>query len=495
MIQNIEDVTWKEVEGVLSPFMGDDPITWAPMPGSQVAFLSCPVFECLYEGTRGPGKTDALLMDFGQFVGKGWGSEWRGVLFRQTYPQLADVIEKTKKWFPQVFGNRVHYNEGKTQWTWNTGESLRLRFMRTTDDYYQYHGHSYPWMGWEELTTWPDASCYMRMQSCSRSPVRGIPIRYRSTTNPYGIGHNWVKRRWQLPIPHGQLVGPFIDNVDGSQRCAVHGDISENIVLLNSDPNYIHKVGEAARNQSEKAAWVHGSWDIQAGGMFNDIWDARHHVIPNVPVTAIPRGWRIDRSYDHGQTKPFSVGWWAESNGEVMIHEGKVYGHVPGDLFRIAEWYGWTGEDNEGKNLTAMEIAEGILKREHAWGLTGRVKTGVADSAIFDPWERDRSVAGDMARIGVNWEKSDKGPGSRKQGWEQIRSRLKAALPSPGGREDPGLFVCQRCHDGFIRTVPDLPRLEKDLDDVDTGAEDHVGDEVRYRVRRRRREVSAWRFH
>jgi RNA binding exosome subunit len=31
--------------------------------------------------------------------------------------------------------------------------------------------------------------------------------------------------------------------------------------------------------------------------------------------------------------------------------------------------------------------------------------------------------------------------------------------------------------------VPVLPRKEKDMDDVDKDAEDHVGDEVRYRVR------------
>lgn len=36
---------------------------WTPQPGSQELFLACPVFEVLYEGTRGPGKTDALLYD------------------------------------------------------------------------------------------------------------------------------------------------------------------------------------------------------------------------------------------------------------------------------------------------------------------------------------------------------------------------------------------------------------------------------------------------
>jgi len=34
----------------------------------------------------------------------------------------------------------------------------------------------------------------------------------------------------------------------------------------------------------------------------------------------------------------------------------------------------------------------------------------------------------------------------------------------------------------FIRTVPVLPRDEIDMDDVDTAAEDHVGDETPYRL-------------
>lgn len=45
-------------------------VLWTPQPGSQVMFTTCPIFEVLYEGTRGPGKTDALLMDFAQHCGK-----------------------------------------------------------------------------------------------------------------------------------------------------------------------------------------------------------------------------------------------------------------------------------------------------------------------------------------------------------------------------------------------------------------------------------------
>ena len=43
-------------------------------------------------------------------------------------------------------------------------------------------------------------------------------------------------------------------------------------------------------------------------------------------------------------------------------------------------------------------------------------------------------------------------------------------------------FVGDECPQ-FLRTVLSLPRDEKDMDDVDTDAEDHIGDEVRYRIR------------
>ena len=80
-------IEWRKTSEGLQAFVikrngRTEPVVWAPQPGSQEAFLSCPLTEVLYEGTRGPGKTDALIMDFCQDVGKGWGEEWRGIIFR-----------------------------------------------------------------------------------------------------------------------------------------------------------------------------------------------------------------------------------------------------------------------------------------------------------------------------------------------------------------------------------------------------------------------------
>lgn len=484
-------IVWREVEGELKAFAVDESgreteAVWAPLPGSQEAFLSCPCFEALYEGTRGPGKTDTLIMDFAQHVGHGYGAEWRGILFRQTFPQLRDLISKTKKWFKQIWP-QAEFNEQKSTWTWPGGETLRLSYMQKPDDYYNYHGHAYPWIGWEELTTWADDKCYKLMMSCSRSTVPGMPRKYRATTNPYGKGHNWVKRRFQLPVRKGHTIGKVLQN---PERAAIHGDLYENKILLFADPQYPERIKAAARNPSELAAWLEGSWDITSGGMFDDLWRGDLHVVPSVPLSAIPKGWRIDRAFDWGSSKPFSVGWWAESNGEPFTYKGVTYGKVRGDLYRVAEWYGWCGQRNEGVKMLAVDIAQGIKDREDDWSISHRVKVGVADSSIFDT-ENGVSIAEDMQKKGITWQPADKRPGSRKQGWEVMRKRLKAAVTQP--REEPGLFVMDRCEQ-FIETVPSIPRDEKDLDDVDTDAEDHIADETRYRVRRKIAKVGQRSF-
>lgn len=482
-------------------------VIWRPMPGSQEAFLaSTPIFEVLFEGTRGGGKTDCLLMSFGMHVGKGFGAAWKGVLFRQTYKQLTDVISKTQKWFPQIWPD-AKFNHSEHTWTWPTGEKLLLRQFAKADDYWNYHGHEYPWIGWEELCNWPSDEGYKRMFSCCRSSTKGMPRMVRATTNPYGPGHNWVKHRFK-PNTLNMVVRRDLKDEDGNlepSRLSIHSHIDENIALLEADPDYKQKIAASARNAAEKAAWLDGSWDIVAGGMFDDVWQPKYNVLKPFEI---PESWRITRSFDWGDTRPFSVGWWAISDGcDVELADGRWMGTLRGDAFRIREWYGSTGKPNEGLQMLATDIAAGIVERELRWGWRQphdnwcRVRSGIADSQIFAA-ENGNCIATDMkVRVrlddgfkypGINWIPADKRPGSRSTGWVQVRQRLKNAHPNvktmkDGSlriypRENPGLFVFDTCT-AFIETLPVLPRDEKDMDDVDTDAEDHVADEVRYFVR------------
>jgi hypothetical protein len=252
-------------------------------------------------------------------------------------------------------------------------------------------------------------------------------------------------------------------------------------ILLDADPDYL-KTLQSDSNAHRRKAWLEGSWDIVAGGLFDDLWDPRVHVVEAFPV---PESWRVDRSFDWGSTQPFSVGWWAESDGtDATLADGTTRPTVRGDLYRIAEWYGWSGKPNDGLKMTARKVALGILERERDLGL--EVRPGPADSHIFADARIGRDIAAEMAAAGVHWTKAHKGSGSRLIGAERLRALLAGALPrSDGPREQPGLFVFAGCR-AFIRTVPVLPRGTGDPDDVDTNAEDHVYDETRYRIMARK---------
>jgi hypothetical protein len=408
-------------------------------------------------------------MDYAQHVGQGFGANWRGILFRQTYPQLADVVAKSKRWFRQIFPG-ARFNAADYKWVFPDGEELLLRHMKGPDDYWNYHGHEYPWIGWEELTNWPTSECYESMFACSRSSYDGMPRKYRATCNPYGRGHAWVKARFVDPAP----AGVVIREAGKPERVRIHGQLTENTHLAKADPEYLAKL-QAITDENRRKAWLYGSWDITSGGMFDDLWDAKKHVLKPF---AIPANWRIDRAFDWGSSRPFSVGWWAESDGTPAQTDRGQRTFPRGTLIRVAEWYGCNGKPNEGLRMTAANVARGIVEREAGnIMLAGRVKPGPADSSIYDVTD-EISIADNMAKAGVKWVPADKRAGSRKNGWEVMRDRLEAVGL---GTDTPGLYVFDTCRD-FIRTVPSIGRDERDPDDVDTDAEDHAADETRYRI-------------
>jgi len=459
-------------------------IAWAPLPGSQTLFVTSPIYETLYEGTRGPGKTNALLLDFCQHVGQGMGQAWRGILFRQNYPALADVVEKADEWIPRTFPG-AHFREsgpGGYTWEFATGEELLFRYIDKPRDYRNYHGHEYPWMAFDELTNWSDDRCYNIMQSCCRSSTAGVPRKLRSTTNPYGPGHHWVKARFIDPAARGTVI----TDERGNQRVALHGHWSENVHLVAADPGYITRLLSATDDDpDQQAAWVDGSWDIVAGTFFGGSWSRVHHVLQ---AFEIPATWPMDRAFDWGSSKPFSVGWWAECDGSrVTLADGAQRTFPRGTLIRVAEWYGCRpGKTNVGLQMEGGDIARGILERQkYAWPKR-IIAPGPADSSIFDVQD-GHSIASSFEKAGVTWTAANKGPGSRKNGWQLMRDRFGAGRPKKDRAgntlplEEPGLFIFANCTN-FIRTVPMLPRDEKKPDDIDTNAEDHVADESRYRV-------------
>lgn len=474
-------------------------VVWAPQAGSQVLALSCPANHILYDGTRGPGKSDTQLMRFRMRVGVGYGPFWRGVIFDREYKALDDLVAKSLRWFYE-FGDGAKFirGTGAYRWVWPTGEELLFRQIKRRADYYRYHGQEFPFIGWNELTKYPTSELYDLMMSCNRSSfvpaehplddgtlLPEIPLEVFATTNPFGPGHVWVKRQRVDPAPPGvttrqttRVFNPRTKQEEDVTRtyCRIFGSYRENRFL---SPQYVAELHNI-KDPNIRRAWLGGDWNVAVGGALDDLWG--DHLL--LPRFKIPKGWRIDRSLDWGSTHPFSVGWWAEANGEeVQLPDGRWWAPARGSLIQIAEWYGAAElGTNAGLKLSAKRVAQGIKEREVALLKGGWISTrpapGPADNQIADVREVDvDTIEKKMADEGVHWTRSDKSPGSRKIGLQLIRDRMEAAQTGEG----PAIYFMRHCA-ASIGTLPILPRDEVHQDDVDTDAEDHPYDMTRYRV-------------
>lgn len=485
---------------------------WAFLDGTSQEFaLATTAQHILFHGTRGPGKTDCQLARFAANVGIGYGTYWVGVIFDRRYKNLDDLIKKSKRMFPKIFGKACKFlsSNSDLKWVWDTGEELLFRQYQRADDYWNYHGQEYPFIGWNELCKYPTSEAYDSMMSCNRSSwtqakdspvdeetgeylVPAMPLEVFSTTNPYGPGHNWVKAKFIDAGPMGEIVYNDIEVFDPKtqqditirrSQIAIFGSYKENPYL---DAIYVAEL-ESITDPNKRAAWLEGDWDVVAGGALDDVWRKDIHVVPRF---VIPDHWRVDRAMDWGSSHPCAIAWFAECNGEeaeIEFEDGSIAKYNPpkGTLIVINELYRTEKPgSNKGKRESAHTIAQLVINREiamlEAGWITQQPWPGPADNQIANNIDTSvDSIKEMMAKQGVRWTESDKWKGSRKVGLQLMRDRFEATMKGKG--DAPGMLVMDNCVT-VISTFPTLPRDEDDLDDVDTDAEDHMYDGVRYRV-------------
>jgi len=385
---------------------------------------------------------------------------------------------------------------------------LLFRHEEHVSGYDNYHGHEYCYIGYNELTKRASADFYEMMKSTNRCsfdpehdtprnqdgtyathnnlPLPYPPLEIFSTTNPSGVGKAWVKRKFIDVAPIGsvhrtsrEIFNPRTqkDEIITRTQVAIFGSYKENIYL---PPEYVAEL-DSITDPNLRKAWLYGSWDAVSGGMFDDLWKSRVHVLPKFNI---PSSWYVDRAFDWGSSHPFSIGWFAESNGEdFTLPDGSTFNLPRGSVIQIAEDYG-TKEigTNTGLKLSAADICKRINTMESKMIADGFIQSkplaGPADNQITQTVQSDvETIARKMEDCGIYWTKSDKSAGSRVNGVQLFRDRLECSLR----KESRGVYFMNTCPNS-IEILPNLPRDEKKIDDVDTLAEDHIWDMVRYRI-------------
>jgi hypothetical protein len=424
--------------------MTEPAVIWQPQPGPQTELLRCPTFEVLFGGARGGGKTSAMVGEWAQHA-QMYGKDAIGRVFRNQREQLNEMIEYAKTVYLPI---GAQWNEQKKNFTFRNGARIGYTYLESDSDAEGFQGHSYTRVYYEELTNAKDFNAVSKLKAALRS-AQGVPCGFRATANPGGPSHQQVKARYIDPAPKGYKV---IEE-DGLDRVFIPSKVSDNKIMTDADPLYVNRLRQSGSAELVRR-WLEGDWDVIEGAYF-DNWSSARHVVRPVEL---PKHWTRFTSFDWGSAKPFSVGWWAVSDGTLKEFPS-------GALVRYREWYG-SSAANVGIRMKSEAIAKGILEREGK--PQERIHYRVADPACWKA-EDGPSVAENMAQAGVP---QIPGDNSRIMGWTQVRGRLDGE----DGR--PMLYVFSTCVD-LIRTLPALQHDKHRPEDVDSSMEDHAGDECR----------------
>lgn len=424
------------------------PPIWQPQPGPQEKAIRAQFIpELFFGGARGGGKTSFLMGDYASDVQK-YGSAWRGIVLRRSFPELDEVIEEGKRvLYPAFPGTEYKVGVHEFRIPHATGNViLRLRHMESEADADNYQGHSYSWIAFDELPNWPSLGGYNKLKACLRSAAGIEHMRIRATGNPGGIGHQAVK---QYFIDAGPPETIIHDEQSKIPRMWIKSLVTDNKILLDNDPGYIDRLRSVGDPELVRA-WLDGDWNVSLGAYFTN-WDTKYVSIPSFEI---PEHWPLFGGLDYGETSPTSFGLY------TVDFDGHIY--------RLCEYY--LG------GATATSHAYEIDKIVTGCPFTN----GRKPSQIFsDPsmWVKRQlheatanvSPADVFREQGLNLTKANN---DRITGWRVINDLLSQRK----------LHCFSGWNDNMERTMPSLPRSKTNPEDLDTKAEDHAADELRYAV-------------
>lgn len=394
-----------------------------------------------YGGSRGPGKSYWLrwfLILFCILAWRRFGLVGVTVgLFCEDYPTLRDrqitKLALLPRWLGQVHESKDHGLVFQLNARYGGGRVA----LRNLDDPSKYQSAEFAAIGVEELTRNPKA-VFDSLRGSLRWPgLEHTP--FVAAGNPGGIGHAWVKALW-------------IDRVFPPELAAEADEFRYIRALPSDNPHlpagYWHMLLTLAPDL--RRAWLEGDWDVFEGMAFSAF---RRHLHVVRPVE-LPRHWPRWRSVDWGSAAPFSCLWLAQDPdiGRVVAYR-QVYQAGLTDRQQAALILA-NSPEHEQVNITYADPSMWTKK--------------AFENTVFSSADEYRK-AGVPLTPAVN----DRIGGKRKV------DTLLANLPD--GR--PGLLIFDTCSD-LVRTLPALPYSKIHPEDVDSDAEDHAYDSLRYGLTR-----------
>ena len=322
-----------------------------------------------------------------------------------------------------LFPKEVYsYNSAGHIGKFKNGSLLDFGYCDNQNDVYKYQSAEYDVIRFDELTHFTE-EMYIYLMSRVRG-ANPYPKQIKSSTNPGGVGHQWVKSRF-IDIGEPNKYHSF----HGGSRVFIPSKIQDNHFLLDADPDYLRRLENLSDN--DKKALLYGDWDIFEGQYFSE-WNREIHVAEPFQINP---SWRKYITLDYGLD--MLAAYWI-----AVDYQKRAY--VYKELYQ--------------NNLIISDAAKAIKA-------TTGIEQIYATLAPPDLWNRrqetGRSVADIFRENGINLVKTSN---DRIDGWMATKEWLKP-YDDEQGIKIANLRVFPNCIN-LIRTIPALQYDKSDPNDV-----------------------------
>lgn len=234
-----------------NPFIPDLGGTFPSLP--QAIFLTAPVDEILYGGAAGGGKSAGLLAAALQYVEH---PGYDALIVRRSYADLekpGGLIPLSNLWL----SGKADYDGHSHRWHFPSGATLSFGHIQNEFSVVQdYQGSAFSFIGFDELTQFAEFMYRYLFSRKRKAAGLPFPTRVRNTSNPGGIGHEWVKQR-------------FITAANGINRMFIPAKLEDNPGLDKED----YEESLSNLDPITRAQLRHGDWDIRPeGNLFKREW-------------------------------------------------------------------------------------------------------------------------------------------------------------------------------------------------------------------------------
>ena len=402
----------------------------------QKEFIKASADEVLFGGAAGGGKSRGQLTDALLYALKYPGS--KQLVLRRTFPDLERSLILEHLSFYPLRGGVYKYNSSTHRGKFKNGSTIEFGYLDSEKDVYQYQGAEYDTIRFDELTQFTE-TMYLYLVSRLRG-VNNYPKQIKSSANPGGVGHTWVKERF-VDIGEPNKVHALIDdNGNKSTRIFLPSRVTDNSALMASDPDYIKRLERLP--EKERRALLYGDWDLFDGQFFSEFRREKHVCKP----FAIPAHWRRYVTIDYGMDMLASLWIAVDERGRGWVYRELYEGRDNGK-----------GKDGKGHIISAA--AERLLEMTPA---NEKIDTWLAPPDLWNRrQETGHSAVELFAQKGVYFNKASN---NRIAGWQAVREWL-AESTDEEGKEMPNLQIFETCPN-LIRTLPAVQYNPKNSEDI-----------------------------